>query len=146
MPSAIRDSCNRAVGDDTLGRTKASLRCDLPLNADADTVWYHRYRELAGNERLPVACLTRNSSCQTASARQDVSRAQGTYQIGGTHSGSAYCYQADGKTWIVWTYDADRILARALRDGGGITDWHTSDSHGLYDWWSQIRLFLQSGG
>jgi class 3 adenylate cyclase len=140
VPAGIRNVCERAAGAEKLPQTTASLRCDLELGEKADTAWYHRFESsqamtdyltrLNQEQRLP------NGTCSP-----DVSRAQGTYQIGGTHSGIAYCYQTDGGTWMVWTYDVDRILARAVRSGDSDDDWRA-----LFDWWSQIRLFLQSGG
>jgi hypothetical protein len=38
----------------------------------------------------------------------------------------------------VWSYDAERIVGRAVRNGDTPADWQA-----LYDWWSQTRLFLQ---
>ena len=48
------------------------------------------------------------------------------------------CYASGGNVWIVWSYDAERIVARAVRTGATPEDWR-----GLYDWWSQTRLFLR---
>jgi hypothetical protein len=70
-----------------------------------------------------------------------VRRAQGNWNVGGTLSGRLLCFQSDGGTWIVWSYNADRILARAVRSGDTLEDWH-----GLFDWWSQVRLFLGRPG
>jgi class 3 adenylate cyclase len=144
VPATIRAGCKR--DDNTaLARTIASVRCDLPLDADADTVWYHRYE----SSQAMTDYLTRLNQEQRlpfGECSPDVSRAQGAWQAGETHSGRAFCYQAEGGTWIVWTYGADRILARAVREGDTVDTWHSSDGHGLYDWWTQIRLFLESGG
>jgi hypothetical protein len=60
--------------------------------------------------------------------------AQGNWQVGSTHSGRLLCYQAEGSTWIVWSYDAERIAARAVRRGDTPEDWL-----GLYVWWTQAR-------
>jgi len=144
VPAGIRDSCAR---DDATGlaRTTASVRCDLPLNADADTVWYHRFESSQAMLNY-LTNLNQDQQLANGICSDTVSRAQGQWSVGQTLSGTALCYQADGSTWIVWTYGADRILATAVRDGDTFDDWHTSDGHGLYDWWKQIRLYLESGG
>jgi hypothetical protein len=113
------------------------VRCDLPLAADAETVWYDRFAalqevsdELVGtvhNENLPDIECTR-----------DQPRGQGTWRVGSTHSGRFLCYSSGGQSWIVWSYDAERIVGRAVRSGDTPADWQA-----LYDWWSQTRLFLQ---
>jgi hypothetical protein len=65
-----------------------------------------------------------------------VARASGNWQVGSTQAGSLLCFQEGGETWIVWTYRADRILARALRSGTEPEDWD-----GLYSWWEGISPF-----
>jgi class 3 adenylate cyclase len=144
VPAGIRDACDR---DDAapLARTIATVRCDLPLNAEADTVWYHRY-ESSQAMRNYLTQLNQEQLLPNGDCSADVSRAYGQWQTGQTHSGTALCYQTGGETWIVWTYGADRILARAVREGDTAEDWHGSDGHGLFDWWTQVRLFLESGG
>jgi class 3 adenylate cyclase len=145
VPANLRDVCKRAVEAEKLPHATASLRCDLGLSADADTVWYHRY-DSASSMADYLAALKQEQRLPLGTCSADVSRAQGTWQVGDTRSGSVDCYQVDGSTWIVWTYGADRILARAVRNGDTVDAWHTSDGHGLFDWWSQVRLFLESGG
>jgi class 3 adenylate cyclase len=139
VPASIRDRCVRAA-EDSLAGTSANLRCHLELAAEADTVWYHRYESQQAMRDYLVG-IQRAHNLQLGTCSSTVSRAQGSWQVGGTHSGSAYCYRADGSSWIVWTYEADRILARAVRAGESQSDWQ-----GLYDWWSQIRLFVRSSG
>jgi class 3 adenylate cyclase len=145
VPASIRNGCERAAQAEKLPRTTASLRCDPGLSADADTVWYHRYDSAASMADY-LTNLNNEQRLPTGTCSAGLSRAQGPWRVGDTYSGALDCYQADGSTWIVWTYGADRILARAVRAGDTVNDWHTSDGHGLFDWWSQIRLFLESGG
>jgi hypothetical protein len=47
VPASIRDVCERAAEAEKLPQTTASLRCDLGLSADADSVWYHRFDSAA---------------------------------------------------------------------------------------------------
>jgi class 3 adenylate cyclase len=138
LPSELRNACARTEDPEERHGTDASVRCDLPLAADAETVWYDRYKDLqqvanevfgiSGAENLPP-----NTQCS-----RDHSRGQGPWQIGSTHSGTVLCYESGGNAWIVWSYDADRIVARAVRKGDTPEDWRA-----LWDWWSQVRLFLQ---
>jgi hypothetical protein len=137
VPLAIRDQCVRPSDpDDRIGDV-ASLRCDLELGAEADTVWYHQFasaqalanwlEQQVATRRLPRGECT-----------GELARAQGNWAVGGTHSGRLLCYDEDGDHWIAWTYDADRILARAARRADQPEDWTD-----LFDWWRQARLFLR---
>jgi hypothetical protein len=141
VPAAARDRCVRAPGDEALAGTSASLRCDLELSAEADTVWYHRFRTvqdmanyLSGVQQAQRLQL---GTCDAA----HTPHAQGTWQVGSTLSGALFCFQAEGSSWVVWTYAADRILARATRSGDTAADWA-----GLYGWWKLARLFVGPPG
>jgi class 3 adenylate cyclase len=137
VPSGVRDRCKRDDGTALAGAT-ANLRCDLELSAEANTVWYHRFDT---NQALAfyLAGVQQAQNLQFGTCGPNVSPAQGNWQVGGTHSGSANCYQAGGSSWIIWSYNAERILARAVRGGDSAEDWQS-----LYEWWTQIRLFLET--
>lgn len=138
VPSEIRGACVRASAEDALIGAIASVRCDLGLAAEADTVWYDRFESLQGLANALSLVIDRER-LQRGDCASEVSRAQGNWQVGSTHSGRLLCYQAEGSTWITWSYDAERIVARAERAGDTPGDWL-----GLYKWWTQIRLFLRS--
>lgn len=137
LPGEIRDSCRRTEEPTERIGAVASVRCDLELAAEADTAWYDRFETLQplSNALFDVIEV---QSLPRGDCGPDVSRAQGNWQVGSTHSGRLLCYQADGSTWIMWSYDAQRIAARAVREGDAPEDWL-----GLYEWWSQVRLFLR---
>ena len=85
---------------------------------------------IASHEQLPPDAET---ACTPGHPR-----GQRNWDVAGTHSGRVLCYASGDKLWIVWSYDADKIVASAVRSGTTDEDWTS-----LYDWWSQIRLFLR---
>jgi hypothetical protein len=136
VPTQIRDRCVRA-DDEPPARTTAVVRCDLALSAEADTVWYVRF-ESGQAMRDHLTALAQSEHLQQGTCGPTVPRAQGTWQAGSTFSGRLLCYGTDSSTSIAWTYDADRIFARAVRNGSSPEVWN-----GLLSWWSQMRLFLR---
>jgi class 3 adenylate cyclase len=135
--SEVRDSCLRAAGADMPAGAVASLRCDLALASEADTVLYHRFPSGQALATVISQIVTRERLA-FAECAADTPRAQGNWRVGSTHGGRLLCYPSEGASWIVWTYEADRIMARAVRAGDDEEDWL-----GLYEWWDQIRLFLR---
>ncbi len=136
VPAAVRERCVRAPGAEALAGTSASLRCDLEFGAEADTVWYHRFH--TGQEMANyLSSVQQAQQLRLGTCDADTPRAQGDWQVGTTLSGQLFCFESEGSTWIVWTYAADRILARATRTGDTAADWA-----GLYGWWKLARLFV----
>jgi class 3 adenylate cyclase len=137
VPSDIRDTCVRTEDPAELVNGAASVRCDLPLGTEAETVWYDAFDTLQVLSNALFEIVEAESLAR-GDCGPDVPRAQGNWQVGSTHSGRVLCYSADGNTWIVWSYDAARIMARAVRSGDTPEDWL-----GLFEWWRQVRLFLR---
>lgn len=137
MPLDIRNGCVRTEDPTERMGSVASVRCDLGLTEDADTVWYDRFATLQ-ELSSELATVVETEDLPFAVCGPDVPRAQGNWHVGSTHSGRLLCYVEDGSTWIVWSYDAERIAARAVRGGDTPDDWI-----GLYEWWSQVRLFVR---
>ena len=137
VPVALQEACAPTQDSAERRGSVASVRCDLGLAAPADTVWYDRFESLqeVSNE---IAGVIAAEGVGRGECGPDVPEAQGNWQVGSTHSGRLLCFQADGATWIVWTYDARNIVARATRSGDAAEDWVA-----LYDWWRQVRLFLR---
>lgn len=136
VPAEIRDECRR--NEEAPSTTAvASVHCELPLTAEADTVWYESFESLQQLSNT-LTDLILAEGVPRGDCAPDVLRAQGNWQVGSTHSGRLVCYQAGGSSWIWWSYDAERILARAVRGGDTPEDWQ-----GLYEWWTQVRLFLR---
>jgi class 3 adenylate cyclase len=136
VPLAIRDTCRRTTeAVERLGSI-ASVRCDLELAADADTVWFDRFQT---DQQLATAfdvIRLRERPPFGDDCSLTVSRAAGNWRTGSTHAGALMCFQTEGETWIVWTYRADRTMARAVRSGTATDDWSE-----LYAWWDNIKLF-----
>ena len=137
LPGELRDSCVRTENEDERLGSVASLRCDLGPTEEADTVWYDRFPSLQ-QLSAAIAQIVERYNLPRDMCGEDISRAQGNWQVGSTHAGRVLCFQADGSTWIMWSYDAERIMARAVRAGDTPDDWM-----GLYRWWDQIRLFVR---
>jgi class 3 adenylate cyclase len=134
VPLPIRDSCRRTEElAQRLGNV-ASVRCDLDLTAEADTVWYDSFEN---DQQLILAFddFRQRQRTTFGECSPSVSRAHGNWSSAGL-GGALMCFQADGLTWLIWTYRADRILARAQRAGTAPDDWTN-----LYTWWNTIKLF-----
>ncbi len=133
LPAAIGDDCAPATVAEGSAGGSTSLRCQLPLSAGADEVWVDQFatpETLAGAFDDAVA-RTRAPPGECES----LPLAHGPWEVPNVHAGRLLCYQADGAAWLVWTYDADRILVTARRAGG---DWAA-----LHDWWRQTAIFLR---
>ncbi len=59
-----------------------------------------------------------------------------TWGTASTHHGALLCYADPDAIRLAWTYDADRIVARAARSGDA-AGWQP-----FLDWWRQFALFL----
>jgi DNA-binding SARP family transcriptional activator len=133
LPGAVGEDCVAAsIADGGLGDV-ASLRCVLPLSADAEEVRFDRFStsdsmEAAFND-LVQGSSARAGDCGTTQ------RAVDSWEVPQVHSGRLLCYPAVGEVRIAWTYEADRLLARAIRQG--------SESGALYDWWRRTAMFLR---
>ena len=116
----------------------ASVRCDLPLSDQAETVWYDRFDSLQQVASEMFGIVDKENLKPGVDCTRDQTRGQGPWKVGSTHSGQLLCYASGDRLWVVWSYDAERIVARAVRSGDTTEDWQA-----LYDWWSQVRLFLR---
>jgi hypothetical protein len=58
-----------------------------------------------------------------------------TWTVPDVHEGKLLCYSTEDASLVVWSYDADKILARASRRGN---DWLA-----LYAWWREKAIFLR---
>ena len=121
---------------DSLGGV-ATVRCELPAGEPADVLWYERFATRQALETV-VTATYREHGLARDDCGPEVPRAQGNWQVGSQYSGHLLCYTDDGATWVVWTYDVDRILARAVRSGDAPEDWES-----LYTWWREVSLFLR---
>jgi len=133
LPAAVKGDCSSATVADGSAGGSVSLHCRMPLSAAADEVWVDEFsssESLAGAFSEAVARTgTPAGDCATTP------RAHGAWDVTDVHAGSWLCYQEEGATWMVWTYDDDRIMARARRGGG---DWEA-----LYGWWAETAIYFR---
>jgi hypothetical protein len=135
LPPDVRNSnCQRSsLPDGSLGGF-LSIRCDLLLGADADTVWWDKFGTTA-QAGVALSTLSEREALADGTCSTDVPSAQGSWRLGFTFSGKLLCYQGDAGAWIIWSYDGQDLVARAVRRDG---DWQA-----LYDWWEATAYFLE---
>jgi len=133
LPEAVKSDCAPATVAEGSAGGSVSLQCQLPLSAGADEVWVDQF---ATPEMLAGAFADEVAQTQAPPGDCDAGpHARGTWGVRNVNSGSLLCYQEGGASWLVWTYDIDRILVKAKRAG---EDWA-----GLYAWWDQTAIFLR---
>ncbi len=115
----------------------AWLRCGLEAGEPADGLWYERFESRQLLENV-ITQLYSEHNLPRGECGPDVPRAQGNWEVGSTHSGHLLCYTHEGGTWIVWTYDVERILARAVRSGESPEAWRE-----LFAWLEETSIFLR---
>jgi DNA-binding SARP family transcriptional activator len=134
LPGTVAKTCApEGRPEEALGNV-ASLWCDLPPVAGADEVWFDRFSG-PGPLDTTFSDIAQRSGAPVSTCSETTERAVGVWSVPDVHEGRLLCYEADGSVWIVWTYDADDILARARRIG--------SDSRGLWRWWRETARFLR---
>lgn len=137
VPSSLREQCViSGEAEDSLGGV-ATVRCELAAGEPADVVWYERFASRQTLENVVTGLYARHG-LPRGDCGPEVARAQGSWQVGSTHAGHLLCFTDGGQTWVLWTYDVDRLLARAVRGGEGPDDWTE-----LFAWWEQTSLFLR---
>lgn len=135
LPLALVDVCvpgSSAVGDVA---SVASLSCDLPPIAEADEVLFDRFSSLS-LMNSSFSDIAQRSGAPNGECSATVPSAVGDWKVPDVHHGRLLCYAeaVDDSVWIVWTYEADLVLARARRGG--------SDSSALFRWWRNTARFL----
>jgi DNA-binding SARP family transcriptional activator len=139
LPSAVRavpSGCRPvSVADGSLSGV-TSLHCTLPFGAEADEVWFDRFATQAALEvafgRLVAEVGSTSDDCEKgpwpAIQRWDVPA---------VHQGMLLCHAEGGPALFAWTYESERLLARASRADGNLA--------ALYVWWDATALFLREG-
>jgi class 3 adenylate cyclase len=135
VPLSIRGTCTRTESPDERVGAAVSLRCDLPVAADAETVWWDRFDTAQALGSFLDALGDRHGLSEVP-CTLEVRRGQGNWSLGTTNTGRVLCYQDNGAMWIVWSYQAERVMARAVRSGDSAADWAA-----FYDWWDHIKIF-----
>ena len=135
LPASVTSGadCHRATPAEQARGATASVRCDLPPGAGADTVWYDRIDPSTDTLQryLDAIAIHRvdEGRCDTAP------KAWQEWQLPGFFSGHLVCYPEVDGSGLTWTYEAQGILARAHRPD---TDWAA-----FYRWWQSVAAFLR---
>ena len=138
LPNAIgKDDCRPAsVAEGSLGGV-TSLHCNLPVNAEADEVWFDRFETQAALRPRSAASLPmsgrRPKTVRTARGRRS---SRGVCSM--STKGTVLCHANDGGASFVWTYESERLLARAAVVRMGISP--------RLRWWDATARFLREGG
>jgi class 3 adenylate cyclase len=128
IPLEIQPNCRPARRADGGLSGLASFRCDLQA-AGADTVWFDRF---GGSAEVNVAFadfLETAGELPIADCSPSVSRGKGQWKSGINVIGKLACGPIDAAAWITWTYDSEKVVARADRGDG---DWPE-----LFAWWDE---------
>jgi hypothetical protein len=125
-PSKGQTNCTRAEPSDAAPGATVSLRCELPIEADAAYVVYDQF---AGGAEMGtfVDSLTNRYHL----FKGDCSKVPAAWQLWDVSffSGKLLCYPDESRhAWVVWTYSGSFTLARAARED--------DNSLKLYAWWN----------
>jgi hypothetical protein len=129
IPLDFQAYCRRSTIPDGSAGGVASIRCDLPADSvgyGADTVWYDTFAS-RGEMILAVKAIAGRESLPAGDCAGDATRALGRWSLGTTFTGQLACYPKGGDAWLLWSYEGDQILARAVRREG--------DHDVLRAWW-----------
>jgi class 3 adenylate cyclase len=129
IPRDFQPYCRRSSPPDGALGGVASLRCDLPADSPgygADAVWYDAFDE-RGLMTVAVNGVVERQQLSVGDCTPDTTAVVGRWQLGITFTGQLACYAKDGGAWVLWTYEGDQIVARAVRRDG--------DAASLYAWW-----------
>ena len=133
LPGAVGNDCRPAsVAEGAVGDA-ASLRCLLPPIAEAEEVWFDRFSTL-DSLNVNFGDLVQRSGASAGNCATTPEAVQ-PWTVPDVHEGMLLCYSTEDASWVVWSYDADKILARASRRGN---DWLA-----LYTWWRETANFLR---
>jgi class 3 adenylate cyclase len=136
IPPEISTACVRAT-QETGALADVALRCDLSLNAEADTVWWDQFAT-HGLVTDAMDRLARTAKLKSGTCSATVPSAYGQWQLGDTFSGRLACWQDADGAHIAWSYFDQQLVARAIRHDG---DWRA-----LYAWWKDTAGFLHPQG
>jgi class 3 adenylate cyclase len=141
IPLAFQPYCRRSSVPDGSAGGVASLRCDLPLDSSgygADAVWYDSFAS-RGLMVLAFNAITGREGLvpvDSGDCAAHAIKANGRWSLGTTFIGQLACYPKGNEAWLLWSYEGDQVLARAVRRNG--------DAVALRTWWrDQAAAYLR---
>jgi DNA-binding SARP family transcriptional activator len=136
LPGGIGKDCRPAsVEDGSLGGV-TSLHCSLPLRAEADEVWFDRFATQAAME-VAFRHLVADVGAPPGDCETGPWPAVEPWEVLDKPKGTVLCHAKGGPALFVWTYESERLLARARRTDG--------DIKALWTWWHATARFLREG-
>lgn len=130
IPTEFQPYCRRSSLPDGSAGGLVSLRCDLPpdfAGYGADSAWYDTFPSIA-EMQLAFNGLAGHQQPPAGDCAAAATEAPGRWSLGTTFTGQLACYAKGGSAWIMWTYEGDQILVRAVRRDGNTdalgTWWH----------------------
>jgi class 3 adenylate cyclase len=125
-------NCARSGTDAAAGAT-VSIRCDLPITADASAVFYDQFAGQAAMDTVFLALESRYRLVKGDCSSQPA--AWQHWELTGSFSGTLLCYQDEnGHVWTTWTYDGSFVLARGFRDD--------ANAQKLHGWWKSTSALM----
>jgi class 3 adenylate cyclase len=131
IPSSIRASCGPTPAAERTVKTIASLVCSPdPGSAEADRIWYEAFDPASRAALSPAFFAIANGNAIPHGDCSKSAKAWSDWSLPGTYAGERLCYtDSDGRAWVAWTYDVQRILVRAERlDGDRVALFRWSES------------------
>jgi hypothetical protein len=114
VPEALRDGCTQVPAPVEIG-SSAALTCK---DANGQEVRISLFDTRSGMDQVYGETIRGAGVARSSGDCAIASSAEHRYPGVGALAGRALCYRQDGSTVLVWTDDAEQIMARASRADG----------------------------
>jgi hypothetical protein len=133
LPSDLTATCSRSDPTDGGQGGGVALRCEPPMGAAADRVWFDEFEPEDGARtaffRLVAGAAVPPGDCDTDTNAHD------HWTVAADLGGERACYRRDGTSWVLWTNPATGLLGRAMRADGDVA--------ALLGWWDETAPFIR---
>ena len=105
----------------------------MPPGSGAVTVWFETLNPASAAIDEYINRIGDHGVKQGDCARQP--KAWQEWQVPAIFTGHLVCYGEPGASWVVWTYEAEGVFARATRPD--------TNAASLFTWWKATAPFLR---